>query len=29
LHQGLSNTLKSKTNIRKLETVFEIIKLFN
>jgi ADP-ribose pyrophosphatase YjhB (NUDIX family) len=29
LHHGLSNTLKSKTNQRKLETVFTLIKLFS
>ena len=27
LHQGLNNTLKSKTNQQKLQTVFELIKL--
>ena len=27
LHQGLANTLKSKTNIQKLETVFKVINL--
>jgi ADP-ribose pyrophosphatase YjhB (NUDIX family) len=29
LHHGLSNTLKSKTNQKKLETVFTLIKLFS
>jgi ADP-ribose pyrophosphatase YjhB (NUDIX family) len=29
LHHGLSNTLRSKTNQKKLETVFTLIKLFS
>lgn len=29
LHFGLKNTLESKTNIRKLETLFEVINLIN
>jgi ADP-ribose pyrophosphatase YjhB (NUDIX family) len=29
LHQGLANTLRSKTNQNKLQTVFNLIKLFS
>lgn len=29
LHQGLANTLRSKTNQQKLETVFQLIKLIS
>jgi len=29
LHNGLQNTLKSKTNIKKLETVFKLINLIS
>lgn len=29
LHQGLSNTLRSKTNQHKLETVFKLVKLIS
>jgi 8-oxo-dGTP pyrophosphatase MutT (NUDIX family) len=29
LHQGLTNTLRNKTNQRKLQTVFEVVKLLS